>query len=176
MKSKVVSLSAISASFIAICLIIGTYFELADLFVLVVASVFVLLPLYFNSYKGSFLAFLSGGVIAILICGFNFTLVYPAYFGFFGIYPIIKSKMLEKRISKALNILIGIIWFLIISYVCYYYYIFVLGGVFDGLPDWVLKYLIYFIGVIAVIFYFIYDRFIVAIKFSLDKYLSKIIK
>ncbi len=176
MKSKVVSLSAISASFIAVALIIGTYFELADLFMLVTASAFVLLPLYLKSYKGSFLAFLAGGVIAILICGFNFTLIYPAYFGFFGIYPIIKIKMLEKRVSKTLNIVIGIIWFLVVSYVCYYYYIFVLGGVFEGLPTWVEKYLIYFIGLIAVVFYFIYDRFIVAIKFSLDKYLSKIVK
>ena len=60
MKSKVVSLSAISASFIAVALIIGTYFELADLFMLVTASIFVLLTLYLKSYKGSFLSFFEG--------------------------------------------------------------------------------------------------------------------
>ena len=97
MKSKVVSLSAISASFIAVALAVGTYFEIADLFMLVTASVFVLLPLYLKSYKGSFLAFLAGGVIALLISGFNFSLIYPAYFGFFGIYPLVKMKMIEKR-------------------------------------------------------------------------------
>ncbi len=176
MKSKVVSLSAISASFIAVALTIGTYFELADLLMVVTASIFVLLPLYLKSYKGSFLAFLSGGVIAILIGGFNFTLVYPAYFGFFGIYPIIKMKMLEKRVSKTLNMIIGIIWFLIISYACYYYYVFVLNGVFEGLPNWIEKYLIYFLGIVALVFFFIYDKFVVVMKISLDKYLSKIIK
>ncbi|MBE7081950.1 MAG: hypothetical protein E7372_05265 [Clostridiales bacterium] len=176
MKSKVVSLSAISASFIAVALIIGTYFELADLFMLVVASIFVLLPLYLNSYKGSFLAFLVGGIIAILISGFNFTLIYPAYFGFFGIYPIIKMKMLEKRVSRAVNIIVGIVWFLIISYICYYYYLFVLNGVFEGLPYWLEKYIVYFIGLIAIIFFFFYDRFVVVMKYNLDKYLSKIVK
>ncbi len=176
MKSKVVSLSAISASFIAVALIIGTYFELADLFMLVTASVFVLLPLYLKSYKGSFLAFLAGGVIAVLISGFNFTLIYPAYFGFFGIYPIVKIKMLEKRVSKTLNMIIGIVWFLVVSYMCYYYYIFVLGGIFEGLPNWIEQYLSYILAIIAVLFYFIYDRFVIVMKFNLDKYLSKIVK
>ena len=176
MKSKVVSLSAISASFIAVSLIIGTYFELADLLMLAAASVFVLLPLYLKSYKGSFLAFLAGGVIALLISGFNLALIYPAYFGFFGIYPLLKVKMLEKRVSKALSIIIGLLWFLIISYVCYYYYVFVLGGVFEGLPNWIEDYLIYFLGVIAIVFYFVYDRFVAVMKYNLDKYLSKIVK
>ena len=176
MKSKVVSLSAISASFIAVALIIGTYFELADLFMLVIASIFVLLPLYLKSYKGSFLAFLSGGVIALLISGFNLALIYPAYFGFFGIYPLVKIKMLEKNVKKLLNVIIGLVWFLVISYICYYYYVFVLGGVFEGLPNWIEKYLIYFLGVIAVVFYFVYDRFVVVMKYNLDKYLSKIVK
>ena len=176
MKSQVISLSAISASFIAVALVIGTYFELADLFMLVIASIFVLLPLYLKSYKGSFLAFLVGGVIAVLISGFNFTLIYPAYFLFFGIYPLVKIKMLEKRVSRAINLIVGIVWFLIVSYVCYYYYLLILGGVFEGLPVWIEKYLVYFIGLIAIIFYFFYDRFIVVIKFNLDKYLLKIIK
>ena len=55
MKSKIISLSAISASFIAIALIIGAYIEITDLFMVVISSVFVLLPLYLKSYKGSFL-------------------------------------------------------------------------------------------------------------------------
>ena len=91
MKSKIISLSAISACFIAASLVVGTYFEILDFFMLVTASVFVLLPLYLKSYKGSFLAYLVGGVVAILCGGFNFTLIYPAYFLFFGVYPIIKN-------------------------------------------------------------------------------------
>ena len=103
MKSKIISLSAISAGFVAISLIIGAYIEITDLFMVVVASVFVLLPLYLKSYKGSFLAFLAGGVIAVLCSGFNLALIFPAYFAFFGIYPIVKNYLEEKRDLKHLS-------------------------------------------------------------------------
>ncbi len=176
MKSKVISLSAISAGFIAIALIIGAYFEITDLFMVVVASVFVLLPLYLKSYKGSFLAFLAGGIIAFICSGFNFALIFPAYFTFFGIYPIIKHKLLEKNVKKSINIIIGIIWFIAVAYGCYFYYTLILNGVFDGLPVWLEKYIVYGIGLIAIVFFFIYDRFLFVVKFVVDKYLRKIIK
>ena len=176
MKSKVISLSAISAGFIAIALIIGAYFEITDLFMVVVASVFVLLPLYLKSYKGSFLAFLAGGVIAFICSGFNFALIFPAYFAFFGIYPIVKHKLLEKNVKKSVSIIIGIIWFIAVAYGCYFYYTLILNGVFEGLPVWLEKYIVYGIGLIAIVFYFIYDRFLFVVKFVVDKYLRKIIK
>ena len=176
MKSKVISLSAISAGFIAIALIIGAYFEITDLFMVVVASVFVLLPLYLKSYKGSFLAFLAGGVIAFICSGFNFALIFPAYFAFFGIYPIVKHKLLEKNVKKSVSIIIGLIWFIAVAYGCYFYYTLILNGVFEGLPVWLEKYIVYGIGLIAIVFYFIYDRFLFVVKFVVDKYLRKIIK
>ena len=86
MKSKTIALSAISAGFVAIILTVGAYVEFTDVFMLAVSSIFVLLPLYFNSYKGSILAFIVGGVIAFLVSGFNIlSIVFPSYFGFFGI-------------------------------------------------------------------------------------------
>ena len=63
MKSKLLSISAVSAGFVAVFLLIGAYFEIADLFTSVISSVFVTLPLYYKSYKASFLAFLAGGVM-----------------------------------------------------------------------------------------------------------------
>ncbi len=176
MKSKIISLSAISAGFIAISLIIGSYFEITDLFMVVVASVFVLLPLYLNSYKGSFLAFLAGGVIALLCSGFNLALIFPAYFTFFGIYPIVKNKMLEKQVKKYVALIIGLIWFILVSYGCYFYYTLVLNGVFEGLPAWIEQYIIYGVGLVAILFFFIYDRFLFVVKFFVDKYLRKIVK
>ena len=71
MKSKIISISAISAGFIAILLTIGSYFEITDLITTVVASCLVLLPLYYNSYKGMILTYLVGGVIAFMFSGFN---------------------------------------------------------------------------------------------------------
>ncbi len=176
MKSKVISLSAISAGFIAIALIIGSYIEITDLFMVVVASVFVLLPLYLKSYKGSFLAFLAGGLIALLCSGFNFALIFPAYFTFFGVYPIVKNKLLEKKVKFSITIIIGLIWFVIVAYGCYFYYTLVLNGIFEGLPAFIENYIIYGVGLIAVIFFFIYDRFLFVVKFFVDKYLRKIIK
>ena len=163
MKSKVISLSAISAGFIAIALIIGAYFEITDLFMVVVASVFVLLPLYLKSYKGSFLAFLAGGVIALLCSGFNLALIFPAYFTFFGIYPIVKNKLLEKNVKISVSTIIGLIWFVAVAYGCYFYYTLFLNGVFEGLPVWIEKYIVYGIVLVAIVFFFIYDRFVVGL-------------
>ncbi len=176
MKSKVISLSAISAGFIAIALIIGAYFEITDLFMVVVASVFVLLPLYLKSYKGSFLAFLVGGIIAVLCSGFNLALIFPAYFTFFGIYPIVKQKLLEKNVKISIRTIIGLVWFIAVAYGCYFYYTILLDGIFVGLPVWIEKYILVGIGLLSVVFFFIYDRFVVVVKFMVDKYLSKIIK
>ena len=112
MKSKVVAISAISAGFVALSLIAGAYISVADLFALVVASVFVILPLYYGSYKGAFLAFLAGGVIALLCAlpTIAMTVVFPAYAAFFGLYPIVRLWLREKNVHKAVVIAIGIVW------------------------------------------------------------------
>ena len=86
MKSKLITISAISSALITIVLTIGAYIEVADLLALVVATIFVALPLYFNSYIASILSFLAGGILALIFSGFNFlSVVFPAYFGFFGL-------------------------------------------------------------------------------------------
>jgi hypothetical protein len=177
MNSKVVSISSISAGLIAIALLVGAYFEFADLFAVVIASVFVLMPLYLKSYKGSVLAGLAGGVIAFLCSGLNFlSLVFPTFISFFCFYPIVKCKMVEKSVKKIYNYIFGLVWFLIVAYGAYFYYTLVMHGVFEGLPNWISDYILYFIGALSIVFYFIYDRFIFVVKLFLDKYLSKIIK
>ena len=128
MKSKIISISAISAGLTAIALTIGAYIEFTDLFALVVSSVFVILPLYFNSYKGSLLCFLAGGVIAFLFSGFNFlSLVFPSYFLFFGIYPILVIFARQKNFNKTLRLIIGLIWCVAFFYGAYFYYFGVMG-------------------------------------------------
>ena len=52
MKSKFIAISAVSASFVAIVLIVGAYISFFDVYALLLSSVFVILPLYFNTYKG----------------------------------------------------------------------------------------------------------------------------
>ena len=177
MKSKIISISAISAGFAALFLLIGAYFEMADLFTVVVSSVFVTLLLYYKSYKGCILTYLAGGVIAFICSGFNIiSLVFPAYFAFFGIYPIVKSFAMQKGFNKYAGFILGLVWFVAVSYGLYFYYTLIMGAMFDGLPLWVLDYILYIIAFIAILFFIIFDRFIMVVRKASDYYLNKIIK
>ncbi len=177
MKSKLIAISAISAGFVAIFLTVGAYVQMLDLFVLVVASVFVILPLHYNSYKASILTFLAGGVIAFLFSGFNIlSVVFPAYFGFFGIYPIIKNLMAEKKLNAVVAKLIGFVWCVLAVFGIYFYYTLIMGEIFSGLPIWVENNIYIAVAFIAVIFYFVYDYSIYIFKKVIDRYLDRIIK
>ena len=181
MKSRIITVSAISAGFIAICLAVGIYVEVVDLFSLVLTSVFVILPLYLKSYKGAILSYLAGGVLGLIIGWFNFvySIVYPAYFAFFGLFPIVACFLKEKRINKFAYHAIGLIWCVAAIYGLYFYYTLVMGLDFENLPHyliWIKDYLIYFIGVLGVAFYFVYERFVAVAKALIDRYMGKIIK
>lgn len=177
MRSKIISISAIAAAFVAISLTVGAYFEFADLFAVIISSVFVILPLYLGSYKGCLLCYLAGGVIAFLCSGFNvMSLVFPAYFAFFGIYPIVKSKMQEKRINKTVEYIIGMIWFLAIAYGIFFYYTLFMGNTLDGLPQWIMDYVLVLLAPLSAFIFVIYDRYIVVMRVFINRYISKIIK
>ncbi len=177
MKSKLISLSAVSAGLVAIALLLGAFIEFADLCSLVIASVFVIVPLYFNSYKGSVLCALSGGLVAFLCSGLNvLSLVFPAYFTFFAFYPIVWCKLKQKQVNKYFCFVLGLVWCIIAMYGCYFYYTHVMHGIMDGIPAWLIDYVIYVVGVVAIIFYLVYYRFIFLSKITIDRYLSRIIK
>ena len=177
MNSKSLALSAISASFIAIFLTVGAYFSFIDLITVIFASAFVLLPLYYNSYLGSALSFVAGGIIAFLFSGFNiYSLVFPAYFFFFGCFPIIKIVLVKKGVKNIFSIIIGLIWCIAFSYGLYFYYIFVMKMQLSDFPEIIVKYIYFFIPVFAVIIFFIFDRFVIVVKMVEDKYLKRIIK
>ena len=177
MKSKLIALSAISAGFTAITLMIGAFIEVADLSALVLSSVFVVMPLYYKSYKASFLSALVGGIIAFMCSGFNiYSVVFPAYAVFFGIYPIVRNKMEEIKMNKTIKFLIGAIWFVLTVYGIYFYYIYVMNISFSGIPEWLSGYVLYLILPISLLVYFMYDKFIMVSRFIIDKYLSRIVQ
>lgn len=180
MKSRILAISAISAGFVAISLTVGAYLDMADLFALIVASVFVMLPLYYDSYKGCFLAFGVGGVLAMLFSLPKFySVVFPSYFLYFGLYPLISEFARSKGINKVVRIVAGIVWSVLYFYGAFFYYTRLLGLSLGNFPQafkWLEDNLVYFIGAFAVVFYFIYDRFIVVVKRFIDYYLSKIVK
>jgi hypothetical protein len=51
-----------------------------------------------------------------------------------------------------------------------------MGVALEGLPNWLIDYILIFVFLIAVIFFFIFDRFILIIRKVADYYLNKIIK
>lgn len=177
MNSKLISISAISAGLTALSLTVGAYIEFADLFSLVIASVFVIMPIYYRSYKACLLSFLAGGVIAFICSGFNvLSLVFPSYIAFFGSFPIVKCFMDDKRVNKYLSFVIGLIWFILTAYGMFFYYTLVMGGIFDGLPTWILDNVLFFIAPVAAIVYAIFNRYVFVMRIFLNRYLSRIIR
>ena len=177
MKSKVLAISAISAGLTAICLTVGVYFEFAEFISLILSSISILLPLYYRSYKGAILCYLVGGLIGLIFCGFNLlSLVYPAYFLFFGIYPIIKNLFVEKKVNKYISILIGFIWCMLCIYGIFFYCIFVLNMSLNEFPLWIVENVYFLLIPLGIFFFFVYDRFIKVSKIVLDRYLYKIVK
>ena len=181
MKSRAITVSAISAGLVAISLAVGIYLGFADVFALIISSVFVILPLYLKSYKGAILTYLAGGVLGLIFGWFNFlySFVFPAYFAFFGIYPIVNCFLKEKNVKKYISIIVGLVWCVTAFYGIYFYYTKVMGLDFNDLPsymEWIADYIVYAVGVFGVMFYFVYDRFLTVVKSIIDRYLGKIIK
>ena len=181
MKSRAITVSAISAGLVAISLAIGIYLGFADVFALIISSVFVILPLYLKSYKGAILTYLVGGVLGLIFGWFNFlySFVFPAYFAFFGIYPIVNCFLKEKNVKKYISIIVGLVWCVAAFYGIYFYYTLVMGLDFNDLPsylEWVSDFIVYTVGIFGVVFYFVYDRFLTVVKGIMDRYLGKIIK
>lgn len=177
MKSKLLALSAISAAFSAILLTVGTYLSMADLFCLIMASAFVMLPLYYNSFKAASLSFLVGGVVAFIFSGFNITvMVVPAYFFFFGSYPILKFYAEKKGLNKYLTYALGSIWCLVAVFGIYFFYVNVTGINFNHLPKFVNDYMLIFVGIVGCVFYVVYERYVKCLKNIIDFYLRKFIK
>lgn len=177
MKSKLLAISAIGAGFTALALTLGTYFNVAEFIALVLSSVFVILPLYYNSYKACFLTYFAGGVLGVILGAFNVVnIVIPSYFIFFGLYPIIRLVMIEKKVNKTLQIVVGIVWSIAYFYGLFFYGTLILNLTMENMPAFFIKYIYYLIPIFAVLFYFIFDRYIVKVKILIDKYLNVIIK
>lgn len=180
MKSKEIAISAIASAFTAICLLVGIYFSVIDLISLVLSSIFVIMPLYYHSYKGAFLCYLCSGVIAVLlslVSGLNIlSIVTVCYFFFFGISPIVIHRLYEKRVKRIIITAIIIIWSIALFYGGYYYYTLVLKLPFTSNYQILNDNILICLGVLAVVFAFVFDRYIVMIKAFLDRYLKKIIK
>ena len=177
MKSRLIALSAISSAMTAIILTLGAYVQLIDVFTIVAASIFVTLPLYYNSFKASLLTYLAGGVIAFMISGFNYlSIVFPSYFLFFGVYPIVQHAFMQKgKTAKILGTILSMIWFIAIAFGLYFFYTGLIGPLSD-FPKWILDNVYYFIPAFAIVFYLIFNRFILVLGRFTNQLLKRVIK
>ena len=177
MKSRLIALSAISSAMTAIILTLGAYVQLIDVFTIVAASIFVTLPLYYNSFKASLLTYLAGGVIAFMISGFNYlSIVFPSYFLFFGVYPIVQHAFMQKgKTAKILGTILSMIWFIAIAFGLYFFYTGLIGPLSD-FPKWILDNIYYFIPAFAIVFYLIFNRFIFVLGRFTNQLLKRVIK
>ena len=177
MKTRVLTLSAVSAALVALFLTLGAYVSFIDLISVLIASVFVILPIYYGSYLGCFLTYLAGGVLAFLFSQFNFlSLVFPTYFGFFGIYPFLMCMAYDKRFNRLLFVVLSLIWCIAVTFGTFFYYTLVMENVLDGLPQIITDNIYYVLFVLGVIIYFIFDRFVFSVRIIINRYLGKIIK
>ena len=51
-----------------------------------------------------------------------------------------------------------------------------MGIAIDDLPQWIAEYIILFVAALAVVFFVVFDRFVLVVRRVLDYYLSRIIK
>lgn len=178
MKSKIITLSAISCGLIAIILSFGAYIQVADIFSLLVVSLVVLLPLFYNSVKGALLTYFVGGIVSLLFClpTFLFSFVIPAYFCFFGIFPVVYCVTDSKSINKFLRYFIGMFWCVLFFYGLYFYYTLVMGLELSNIPSLISNGILYFIAPFSIVFYCIYERFIYFGKNYVFRLLQRVIK
>lgn len=177
MKSKMIALSAISASFVALFLTLGSYVEIVDMIAVVVASAFIILPLCKKWYLASFLSYLAGGILAFLISGFNYlSLVFPSYFFFFGIFPVVQKIMTDKKIKNWIVYLIGMLWSVAVSIGLYYYYTLLMGFQVDfSSIEWLNNYAVPLVALFGVVIFFLYLHLINLWLRMAEKYIDKLI-
>jgi hypothetical protein len=180
MKTKQIALSALSTAFATIFLTLGAYIELIDLPCTILASFFVMLPSCKGWHKYGFLTFLASAILSFIFYGFNiYSLVFPSFILLFGLYPFGKN-FIESRVKNA-NTAKGImlLWVVVAFYIILFYYIFLIGGSFGKLSEFIERFkwlLCVAYGVVAVVFYFVYDRFVNEFYKFAKIYIDKIIK
>ena len=178
MKTRTLTLSALSASLATVVLILGTVFaEALDLFAVIIAPVILAMPLYIDSIKGSLLATLVAGILALLLTGFNIAnLLYISYFTFFGFFPIVKYYVMTRRKSKILYYLLCCLWCVLAIIGIYYFYTAFLGLGLDLIIPISPSVMPFILAGVGVIVFFLMDAYVFATQIFMFKLLSRILK
>ena len=178
MKTRTLTLSALSAALATVVLILGTVFaEALDLFAVIVAPVILAMPLYINSIKGSLLATLAAGILALLLTGFNIAnFLYISYFSFFGFFPIVKYYVMTRRKNRILYYVICCTWCVLAIIGIYYFYTAFLGLGLDLIIPIKPEVMPVILAGFGVLVFFLMDAYVFATQVFMFKLLSRILK
>lgn len=117
-SSRVIALSAISTAFTTIFLVIGNWFPTFSLSGAYMASLFMMIPLAKDTYKGAFLSYFATVILTGVFSGFftRWDALFP-FAVFTGIHPIVNRFFTSKGyvntvLKKVLFIIIKGIWFI----------------------------------------------------------------
>jgi hypothetical protein len=67
-------------------------------------------------------------------------------------------------------------WLIAVSIGLYFYYTAFMGIAITDLPQWIADYVILFVIALAVVFFAVFDRFLIVVRRVMDYYLRRIIK
>ena len=117
--SRGIALSAVSAAFAVIFLVLGAYIDVLDISCLFMASLALMLPLTKGFYLGAFLAYIASGILGFVLTG-TFRLILP-FAAFFGLHPIVNQLQKKFGINRWLALAIKTLWFAGVMALCYFF-------------------------------------------------------
>ena len=178
MKTRTLTISALSAALATVVLILGTVFaEALDLFAVIIAPVILAMPLYIDSIKGCLLATLAAGILALLLTGFNIAnFLYISYFSFFGFFPIVKYYVMTRRKSRIIYYLLCCLWCVVAIIGIYYYYTAFLGLGLDLIFPIDPTLIPIILAGFGFLVFFLMDAYVFATQMFMFKLLSRILK
>lgn len=149
--SKVIAISALVTAICSVLLVAGAYFPTLSYSAIFLASVFIMLPLSKNTYKGAILSVIASSLLAFLLATFSFETSLP-FILFFGFHPIINKWFKDKNFNKFLGYLIKDLWFVVAILICYF-----VTDMFITENEFFKKYMIYILIFGGSIFFIVYD-------------------
>lgn len=177
MNSRLIALSAISAGLSAMFLTLGAYVELLDVFCIVLAALPITLPLYRESRTAAFLTFLAGGLLGFLLSGMNImSLVFPAYFAFFGLHPIVNDLFRRKNVNRWVAKSVKFVWFMAVFFGLYFYYTLIMKIESQYYFSWIADNIYWIWAILGTVVFLVYDEFMRIAQLVANYYLKKIIK
>ena len=162
-KSKLIALSALSAAFAVIFMVIGAYIPTLDYSAIFMASLCMMIPLTKKSIKSALLTYLATALLSSILVAGRWEVVLP-FVLFFGLHPIINYFQKEKHINKFLALAVKDVWFVLT--------ILLVNVLFKNFiaveTAWMVKYLNYIIIFGGGIAFIVYDFLMMHFQRAMD--------